>query len=86
MKGTALAKNEVKHNIFSHLSVFQIFLAGSFVAFRLTAAYSIIPRDHSQSVELRLGPFSAFSFQILKKRNYLAQRQPQTTNPNVGNC
>ena len=39
-----------KHNIFAQLSVVQIFLAGSFVAFGLTA----IPRDHSQSVELRL--------------------------------
>ena len=39
MKGRALAKNEVKHDIFDHLSVVQIFLAGSFVAIRLTAAY-----------------------------------------------
>ena len=72
----ALAKNEVKHNIFAYLSVVQIFLAGSFVAFRLTAAYS----NSQRSLTVRraqIGPF-------LSKETNLAQRQPQTTNPDVG--
>ena len=43
MKGRALAKNEVKHDIFDHLSVVQIFLAGSFVAIRLTYCLQQFP-------------------------------------------
>ena len=43
MKGRALAKNKVKHDIFDHLSVVQIFLAGSFVAIRLTCCLQQFP-------------------------------------------
>ena len=67
MKGRALAKNEVKHDIFDHLSVVQIFLAGSFVAIRLTAAYS----NSQRSLTVRraqIGPFPSFLFPNIEKK------------------